>query len=165
MKFTCSRLYIDNSDYPPLCKDGDIFTTKADGRVKRFDLGMKNSVSNHFLSGSVGSRRTSWLTFYLPTLRGCWKPGLYQMRSTRSTTQNPSIAVPPAAWFDCRLVSTILWSIDKENAISGSFEAVKFRKYWVLVWWCSGLLRKFQNLFFQLWFLANFVLTNSLQPS
>merc|ERR1719397_37864 len=43
MKLTCSRLYIDNSDYPPLCKDGDIFTTKQMGGSR----------------GSVGSRRTS----------------------------------------------------------------------------------------------------------
>merc|ERR1719187_1161362 len=46
IKFTCSRLYIDNSDYPPLCKDGDIFTTKADGRVKRFCGKQKNQLTD-----------------------------------------------------------------------------------------------------------------------
>jgi len=46
MKLTCSRLYIDNSDYPPLCKDGDVFTTKADGRVKRFCGKQRNQLTN-----------------------------------------------------------------------------------------------------------------------
>ena len=145
MKLTCSRLYIDNSDYPPLCKDGDVFTTKADGRVKRLELRNESIDINPFFLGFVESRGTSWLTSCLPTPRGCWKPGLYQMRTTRNSTQNPSTAVPPVASNDCRLVSTILWSIDRENAISGSFEAVKFRKYWVQVWWYFDLHRKLQK--------------------
>eukprot|EP00091_Calanus_sinicus_P005946 TRINITY_DN1649_c0_g1_i2.p1 TRINITY_DN1649_c0_g1~~TRINITY_DN1649_c0_g1_i2.p1 ORF type:complete len:110 (-),score=30.40 TRINITY_DN1649_c0_g1_i2:266-547(-) len=46
MKFTCSRFFVDNKDYPPICKDGDTFTVKSDGRVKRFCGKQRNQLTD-----------------------------------------------------------------------------------------------------------------------
>ena len=62
MKLTCAKLYIDNKDFAPICKDGDTFTVKSDSRIKRFCGKQKNQLTD-FLPAYSRSVMKVW---YIP---------------------------------------------------------------------------------------------------
>merc|ERR1711935_65288 len=44
MRLTCESLFIDNKDYPPYCREGDVFIVKSDSNIKRFCQRQKNQM-------------------------------------------------------------------------------------------------------------------------
>ena len=152
MKLTCAKLYIDNKDFAPVCKDGDTFTVKSDSRIKRF-LWKNNFLFLNFKPqpGSVESRRTSWQTSSPHTPGAWWRSGTSLMMSTRSSTPSPSTAVWHAVHRSAHLSSNscILLSIlGKSRATSLANNEAEF---------------DFENIrqicsLFKLWFMANFLL-------
>merc|ERR1712106_55218 len=46
MAFTCSKFFVDNKDWAPVCRDGDRFIIKSDNRIKKFCGKQKNQLTS-----------------------------------------------------------------------------------------------------------------------